>query len=174
MTLPQREPHLKYRYLTVLRYFMDVIFRRWPSRRGGQSYCLTSLPLPWPPLFPPPSSQSAQMGLQVGRGPAAMPGLAAKPATSEEPRTRVELAQEAVERQQKLVEMGVEAKRIIELGVEDLSSRNLLKFFEIADANIEVRISCRYLGTNLSKSCVRIILFSSTGMVELKRNIVQK
>ena len=76
-----------------------------------------------------------------------MPGLAAKPATSEEPRTRVELAQEAVERQQKLVEMGVEAKRIIELGVEDLSSRNLLKLFEIADANIEVRISYRYLGT---------------------------
>ena len=111
MTLPQREPHLKYRYLTVLRYFMDVIFRRWPSRRGGQSYCLTSLPLPWPPLFPPPSSQSAQMGLQVGRGPAAMPGLAAKPATSEEPRTRVELAQEAVERQQKLVEMGVYSSR---------------------------------------------------------------
>ena len=61
-----------------------------------------------------------------------MPGLAAKPATSEEPRKRVELAQEAVERQQKLVEMGVEAKRIIELGVEDLSSRNLLKLFEIA------------------------------------------
>jgi hypothetical protein len=61
-------------------------------------------------------------------------------------RRRVELAQEATEREQRIVEerdqriveLGVEAKRIIELGVEDLSSRNLLKLFEIADANIEV------------------------------------
>lgn len=85
------------------------------------------------------------MGLQpagVGRGSggvAAMPGLEVdKEAPVEpQPRRRVELAQEAVER---IVEMGVEAKRIIELGVEDLSSRNLLKLFEMADANIELEI----------------------------------
>ncbi len=70
---------------------------------------------------------------------------AAAPADSTR-RRRVELAQEATEREQRIVEdreqriveLGVEAKRIIELGVEDLSSRNLLKLFEIADANIEV------------------------------------
>jgi hypothetical protein len=70
----------------------------------------------------------------------------AAPAADSTRRRRVELAQEATEREQRIVEereqriveLGVEAKRIIELGVEDLSSRNLLKLFEIADANIEV------------------------------------
>ncbi len=77
--------------------------------------------------------------------PTRRPADAAAPADSTR-RRRVELAQEATEREQRIVEerdqriveLGVEAKRIIELGVEDLSSRNLLKLFEIADANIEV------------------------------------
>lgn len=128
------------------------------------------------------------MGLQIGHGgsvaatAAAMPGLkAAAPEAVGGPRTRVELAEEARERQQqqRIVEMGAEAKRIIELGVEDLSSRNLLKLFEIADANIELEIRNEFyldgdqVEASLSATAISLLRKKkSFGFFKLKQTII--